>query len=69
MAEVCIEYVEGEVVIYHPGTMVVTNKCSSLDEALAFARGEWPDLGIHLITSMDVGMLLDQTPPKCAHCG
>ena len=69
MKEVCIEFVDAEVVVYEPSSSVVVTTKPSLEEALAFARVEWPDLGIRVVFSRDVRELLSQSSPKCAHCG
>ncbi len=69
MVEVFVEIVDGEAVVYRPGTPDVVKIKPTFEDALAFARAEWPDLGIHIFCSRDVEKLVGQLPPKCAHCG
>ncbi len=63
MKEVCIEFVDEEMVVYEPGTSVVITSEPSLEDALAFARAEWPDLGIRVVFSRDARELINQFPP------
>ncbi len=69
MNEVYIEFVDAEVIVYEPGTSVVVTSKPSIEEALAFARVEWTDLGIRVVFSRTVRELLNHSSSKCAHCG
>ncbi len=69
MEEVSIEIVGSDVIVYRPGTSMVTLTVLALDEALALARIEWPDFEIRVIVSTDVRDLIKQLPAKCAQCG
>ncbi len=68
MQEVFVGFVDREIVVYRPGTAEVAMVTSSLDEALAFARGEWPDLGIRVILSEDAWDHFAHFTPRCADC-
>ncbi len=68
MRETCVEFMGDEVVVYFPGTSDVAITKPSLEEAFAFARAEWPDLGVRVILSKDIRDLIPQFPPKCSLC-
>ncbi len=68
MVEVFVEIVAGEAVVYRPGTPDVVKIKLTLEEALAFMRAEWPDLGIRVIISKDLADLITQFPSKCVQC-
>ncbi len=55
MQKVCVEFVVGEAVVYRPGTSEVVTTTPSLKDALAFARAEWPNLGVRVILSKNAG--------------
>ncbi len=69
MREVFIEFTPEGVVVYRPGTFAAAATFPTIEEALALARAEWPDLGIRVILSRDVRAMVNVTLPKCAHCG
>ncbi len=68
MKEVHVECMDHEVLVYVPGTMEVAIATPSLEEALAFARAEWPDLGVRVILPKDACDFIMQWPPKCPQC-
>ncbi len=53
MRETYVECMDHEVLVYVPGTTEVAIATPSLEEALAFARAEWPDLGVRVILPKD----------------
>ncbi len=53
LQEVFIEFVGHEVVVFRPSTTEVVIVKSAFEDALAFARAKWPDLGIRVIKSKD----------------
>ncbi len=68
MVEVFVEIVDGEAVVYRPGMSDVVKINPTVEDALAFARAEWPDLGIRVIISKEVRDLITRFPSKCVHC-
>ncbi len=62
MIDVFVEIVAGEAVVYRPGTPDVVKIKPTLEDALAFARAEWPDLGIRVIFPKDVHDLITRFP-------
>ncbi len=68
MVEVFVEIIAGEAVVYHPGTADVVKIKPTFEDALAFARTEWPDLGIQVVNSRNIRDLIIEFPSKCTHC-
>ncbi|OLS15844.1 MAG: hypothetical protein RBG13Loki_0527 [Promethearchaeota archaeon CR_4] len=54
MKETFVEIVGDLVVIFHPETGEEVVELESLDEALTYARSEWPDLGIRIDKSVGI---------------
>ncbi len=68
MLEVCIELAGAGVVVYRPGTTEVTATLPSREDAIAYARAEWPALGIRVVVTRGARGLALQLPPRCVHC-
>ncbi len=68
MRETYVEFMDHEVLVYFPGTTQVAITTPSLEEALAFARAEWPDLGVRVVLPKDACDFITQCPPKCPQC-
>ncbi|OLS14839.1 MAG: hypothetical protein RBG13Loki_1521 [Promethearchaeota archaeon CR_4] len=66
--QVFVEIIDVGVVVFHPGTSEVATEKSTLDEALAFARAEWPDCGIRVVRSVNVGNLCSSVPTSSSLC-